>query len=321
MSGGGENHWQITRPALASLFSITGLLFLALGASWLWAYGTTLHHMEIRWSYDPQYSHGYLVPVFALFLLWHRRDCCAKFTLQGSAWGLAVVLAGVGLRLAGTSFYVSSLEALSLLICLFGIFVLLGGWNALRWAWPALAFLVFMVPLPYRIERFLAQPMQRLATLASAYLLEVLGMQATAEGNIIWVRDNIRLGVVEACGGLSMLLSFIALATAFAIVIRRPLLDKALLLASAIPVALLANVVRITLTAVLYEVTGGRFALVFFHDLAGWFMMFLALGMLWAELELLSRLLVEVEHEEAVPRTLNVPAAVRRGSVPASLLP
>jgi exosortase len=280
--------------------------------------------MEIRWSYDPQYSHGYLVPVFALFLLWHRRDYCAKYPLQGNLWGLPLVLAGVGLRLAGSYFYVSSLEALSLLVCLFGICVLLGGWNAVRWSWPALAFLVFMIPLPYRVERFLAHPMQRLATLASTFFLEILGFQATAEGNVIWVNEESRIGVVEACGGLTMLLSFVALAVAFAIVLRRPLLDKILLIASAIPIALFANVVRITLTAVLHEVSGDRFALVFFHDLAGWFMMFLALGMLWLELQLLSHLLVEPKG--AVPLTPSLPAAVRpvparQGSFPASSVP
>jgi exosortase len=264
--------------------------------------------MEIRWSYDPQYSHGYLVPVFALFLLWHRRASFARLSFQGTSWGLVVLLAGVGLRLAGSYFYVSSLAGISLLVCLFGIVLLLGGWNAVRWSWPALAFLVFMIPLPYRLERFLAHPLQRLACRASTACLEVLGFAATAEGNIIWVDDEVRIGVVEACGGLSMLLSFFALAVAFALVLRRPLLDKVVLIASAIPIALLANVARITLTAVLHEVVGGRAAFVFFHDLAGWFMMLLALGMLWLELYLLSCLLLEPKEPAPVP--LGVPAAV-----------
>ena len=310
MSIGLENSSPPSRSAPAARwFSISRLLFVALGASCLWAYWPTLHHMEIRWSSDSQYSHGYLVPFFALFLLWHRRDYRAKLSFQGTPWGLAVVVAGVGLRLTGIYFYISSLEALSFLVCLFGVCLLLGGWDAIRWSWPALAFLVFMIPLPVRIERLLAHPLQRLATLASTGCLEILGFRATAQGNIILVNDQVRIGVVEACGGLTMLLSFFALAVAFALVIRRPLLDKAVLIASAVPIALLANVVRITLTAILHEWIGGQAALVFFHDLAGWFMMLLALGMLWLELQVLSRLLVEPR--EPAPSPLSVPAAVR----------
>ncbi len=292
MSDGGRSE-PLQPTARERWFSISRLLSLILGASCLWAYWPALSALADRWSYDPQYSHGYLVPFFALFLLWHRQAAFRDCSFQGNPWGLALVLAGVALRLAGDSFYVASLEAISLLVCLFGICVLLGGWNAVRWAWPALTFLLFMVPLPFRIERALAQPMQRLATLASTCCLEILGFRATAEGNIIWVNDTIRLGVVEACGGLSMLLSFFALAFAFALVLRRSLLEKALIVVSAIPIALLANVARITLTAVLYELVGGRLALVFFHDLAGWFMMLLALVMLWLELQILSRLFGE----------------------------
>jgi exosortase len=277
------------------------LTAVALGAGCLFVYWPTLCAMAERWSSDPQYSHGYLVPVFALFLLWHRRPQNATGHFRGTPWGLLVVVAGLGLRLVGTYFYLPWVEAVSLLPCLAGICLLLGGWNALRWSWPAVAFLVFMLPLPYQVELALAHPLRRLATRGSTFALEVLGFHATAEGNVIWLNDDTRLGVVEACGGLSMLLTFFALAVAFALVLRRPLLDKVLIVASALPIALLANVLRITLTGALHETAGSEVAFVFFHDLAGWFMMFLALGLLWLELQVLSRLLVEPEAAAPVP--------------------
>ena len=255
--------------------------------------------MAERWRHEPQYSHGYLVPVFALFLLWHRRRHSIGEPVDGSSWALAVgvalVLFGGGLQLCGTYFYFSWLEALSLLPCVFGIALLLGGWSGLRWSWPALAFLAFMLPLPYQAERALAHTLQGLATVAGTFCLETLGFRALAEGNIIWVNDEIRLGVAEACGGLSMLVTFFALAAAFALVIRRPLLDKVLLLASAVPIALLANLIRITVTGALQVLAGSNAARIFYHDAAGWFMMLLALGMMWLELWLLSHLLVEPE--------------------------
>jgi exosortase len=261
--------------------------------------------MVDRWTHDPQYSHGYLVPLFALFFLWHRRQLCPAWPWQGSPWGLVLVLAGACLHLVGTCFYFGWLEGLSLLPCLFGVCLLLGGRSALRWAWPALAFLVFMLPLPFQVERLLAQPLQRVATLASTFCLEILGFRASAEGNIIWLNDEIRLGVIAACGGLSMLLTFLALAVAFALVVRRPLLDRILLLASAIPIALLANVVRITLTGVLRVQAGSKAAEIFYHDLAGWFMMLLALGLIWLELKVLSWLLVESEAVGSAPVRLS----------------
>ncbi len=271
-------------------------------ASFLWAYWPTLRDLAGRWSDDPQYSHGYLVPLFALFLLWRRRAMIAAFPAPhplsprgrgwGTPWGLALLTAAVGVQLAGAYLSIPWLEEISLFPALFGICLLLGGGNAVRWAWPAIAFLLFMIPLPFQVERLLAQPLQRVATVASTWSLEVLGFRATSEGNIIWINDDTRIGVVEACGGLSMLLAFFALAVAFALVLRRPLLDKLLLVASAIPIALLANVARITLTGVLHEMTGSEAAHVFFHDLAGWFMMLLALALLWLELLVLSRLLV-----------------------------
>src|SRR5262249_62350781 len=99
-----------------------------------------------------------------------------------------------------------------------------------------------------------------------------------------------RLGVVGACGGLRMLIVFFALATAVALVVRRPLLDRGLIVASALPIAVISNVVRITATAIVHDQLGSKVGEAF-HDLAGWLMMPLALGMLWLELQLLPRLL------------------------------
>jgi exosortase len=204
---------------------------------------------------------------------------------------VAVLLFGALLRFAGAYIYFESLEALSLIVCLAGLVIFLGGGNALRWAWPALAFLIFMIPLPFRIERALALPLQRLATKASTYALQTLGLPALAEGNVIHLHEA-RLGIAEACNGLGMLVSFVALATAVAIVINRPVLDKVLVILSSIPIALAVNILRITCTGILYETVGAEWADLFFHDLAGYLMPLAALAFLGIELKILSCLLV-----------------------------
>jgi exosortase len=263
-----------------------------LGIGLLWAYWPTLREMVERWSTDPRYAHGYLVPAFALALLWLRRDRLEAFAPRPSWGGLALIGAAFALRLAGAYYYVGWFEAASLLPALAGLCVLVWGWQSLRWSWPAIAFLVFMLPLPFRLEGALAYPLQRIATKASTYGLQTLGFPALAEGNVIHL-DDVAIGVVEACSGLSMLFTFFAMATGVVLVIRRPWLDKLLIVASAIPIALIVNVMRITVTGVLHETVGSRVANLVFHDLAGWLMMPMALGLLWLELELLARLLVE----------------------------
>jgi exosortase/archaeosortase family protein len=122
---------------------------------------------------------------------------------------------------------------------------------------------------------------------------------AYADGYVIHLNDA-RIGVVEACSGLSMLMTFTALATAAALVMRRPLLDKLVLVVSSIPVALAANILRITVTAILHDTVGGRAAEAFYHDLAGWLMIPAALGLYWLEVWVFSRIVVETRLE-AVP--------------------
>ena len=267
-----------------------------LGIALLWGYWPVLATEVERWTTDPKYSHGYFVPLFSAWLLWsrfrRRAGAVAANPWVGSWWGLLPVLVGVGLHTCGEYYFIDWLSELAFLPALAGLCWCIGGWRLLRLAGPSIGFLAFMLPLPYRIEVALANPLQRLATVASTYLLQTLGVTAFSEGNIIVLNHGV-IGVVEACSGLGMLVTFFALATAVAIVLKRPLLDRILVVASAVPIAVLANIIRITATGILFETLGDRVALVVYHDLAGWLMMPLALVLIGGGLLILSRLLVE----------------------------
>src|SRR5207237_1717083 len=102
--------------------------------------------MAHRWSVDPEYSHGFLVPVLALYLLWFRRHLFLPESWRPSWWSLAPLLCGIGMYLGGTYFYLGWIEQCSLPVVLAGICLVLGGKKSLQWAWPALAFLFFMIP-------------------------------------------------------------------------------------------------------------------------------------------------------------------------------
>lgn len=264
---------------------------LLLGALLVWSYWPTFTVMQNRWSTDPRYAHGYLVPLFSLVLLWLRRERLANLTPRSTWGGLVLIVIALALRLAGTYIYIGWVEAFSLLPALAGYCVLARGWPSLRWAGPSIAFLIFMVPLPYRVEGALASPLQRMATNMSTYALQTLDFPAAAEGNVIRLEHG-ELGVVEACSGLSMLFTFFAMTFGLAMVIRRPWLDKVAIITSAIPIALLVNSIRITTTGVCHELGSGWMVDHVIHDLAGWLMMPMAMGLLWLEVQILSHLLV-----------------------------
>jgi exosortase len=293
--------------ALASKFQ--WLLGALLAVITCWAYWPIWTRMMDQWS-SPQYSHGYLVPLFAIALLWLRRQGLQTSSLRASWWGLALVVLGVLLYLAGGRIYFEWFEYISLLPLLAGVALLLGGLGALRWSWPAIGFLIFMIPLPFRVETALINPLRTIATQSSTYVLQTLGLPALAEGNVIRINEA-KIGVVEACSGLSMLMVFFALSTAVAFLCRRDLWEKIVVLLSAVPIALLSNVIRITITSVLH-VNASKQAADVFHDVAGWLMMPLALGFLWLELWLMGRLFLE---RESAKDSLPVMGAVNRRSL------
>ena len=269
---------------------ISALLVASL-ATVVWAYWTTLKDVAERWTTDPQYSHGFLVPLFSAYLLWTRRGMLVAAELTPRWWGAGIVALAVALRLIGHFFYQPWLDAGSLLICLAGIAAAAGGRCVLVWSGPAILFLIFMLPLPYGVQSILGGALQRVATVISTYTLQTIGVPALSEGNVILLSET-KLGVVEACNGVSMLITFFALAAAVAILVPRSRVEKIVIVASAIPIAVLANVTRITVTGLLYEASRSDLARIVFHDLAGWLMMPLALGMLLVELFILSRSIV-----------------------------
>ena len=131
-------------------------------------------------------------------------------------------------------------------------------------------------------------------------ILQTFGLPAQAEGNVINLED-VKIGVVEACNGLGMLMMFFAYATAVAMVIRRPLLDRVIIVLSAAPIAMIANILRIATTGLLHAFSTRAIADHVYHDLAGYLMMPMALAMFGAELFVLSKLFREIDDDVATP--------------------
>lgn len=249
---------------------------------------------------NPDYAHGFFVPFFSLYLLWYRKDMLPAVPQRGSWWGLAFFAIWALIRWVGVYFHYDWFEPFSIVPCLTAITLFIGGWQVLLWAWPALVFLFFIVPLPGLLATFLSDPLQRIGTVISVFLIQTLNIPALAQGNTIVLRDAQPLEVAQACSGIKMLMLFFTLCVGAAFLMRKPVWERILIVISAPPIAVIANVFRITLTAVLYEIAhqwptiiSTETAEKVFHDFAGLLMMPLALLLLWGEMTLISKLMIQ----------------------------
>ncbi len=270
----------------------------------VFVYWNTLTIAAGNWN-SPQYSHGYLVPLFAAILLWFRREPLEEPDVSARWAGVGLLSAGLLMRLAAASVHMVIPDMVSFLPSLAGVFLLVGGWSTVRWAFPVVAFLFFMFPLPDVLERGLLTPLQEFATICSNFLLQTLGMSAYREGNRILLGD-LQMGVVDACSGLRMLTIFMALACAISLVTVRPWWEKLIIILSSLPIALFVNIIRITVTGILHRTVGSEIANAVFHDLAGWVMMPMALGLLYLELQMMSLLLIDDEEDDYADAAMDV---------------
>ena len=256
------------------------------------------------WS-EGLYSHGWIVPLFAVALLWLRWEPFKPVPTSERWIGLLLLAIGLSARLFAAKYAFIPIDRISFIPAIFGAFMLVGGFSAIRWAWPALAFLVFMFPLPSAVEVSVLGRLQRLASITSTFVLQTLGVAAFRQGNLISIPGmETPLTVADACSGLRMATIFGALAVAMVFIIERPWWDKFVILLSAIPIALIVNIVRITVTGLLYMMAGPNNIAVqkICHDYAGLvIMMPLALALLWLELQVLERLTVPVDSVQLRP--------------------
>jgi exosortase len=285
-----------------------------------WAYAPNLRDLSTTWSEDPNYSHGYLVVPIALFILWRRlserpwepsRDAVAT-----PWWGWVLLAAILALRVVAYEGGFRWVETATLLPAVGCLVWTCGGWPLLHRAWPAIVFLIFMLPLPELINARIALPLQWIATSGSYILLQLSGFWAIQEGNVILLRTPFGmrpLDVALACNGLRMLMCMAATVTATVVLIPLPNWKRIILLLSAVPIALVSNMIRIVATGWCYYYIQGDRAHEWAHDISGWLMMPLALVLVGLELGILSWLVPEVTEDEAEERKPIVPLLTDRG--------
>jgi exosortase len=242
-------------------------------------YFSIVLHLVAQWSSDPNFSHGFLVPLFSAFVLWQKRRQFAWLPLAPTWWGLPILLFAMLLLVAGSLGSELFLARTSLLFLIASLVVLFAGWEYFRCALFPWAFLFLMFPIPAILFNQITLPLQALASGIAAFLLPLAGVPVMREGNIIHL-PKMSLEVAEACSGIRSLLSLVTLATIYGYFREsRTMLRVAIIFAS-VPIAILANSFRILGTGVLVQYWNPDLAEGFFHSLSGVFIFLFCLLML-----------------------------------------
>jgi exosortase len=267
-----------------------GAILLTFG----WAYWPTLVKLVSAWNREPDYSHGFLVLPAAILFLWIRSDRFPGWPGKLAWSALILIAASIVVRMLGARYYVDALDGWSLIIWLAGVVWFFGGGRVLRWSLPSIAFLWFMVPLPFGLEHYLKWPLQRISTEISAWCLQFLGQPAFATGNVIDL-DGQPLLVAEACSGLRIFMGIAAVAFACLILFQRSWWEKLLIVLAILPISLVANSTRVVITGLLYQLVSSDAGQAFSHNVAGYVMILYALALFLLVLWYLGKLFQEVE--------------------------
>ena len=241
-------------------------LLLALLAT---LYGSVFRHLTSQWVHDPNFSHGFFVPAFSLFLLWDQRSALASLRAESAWTGLWLLLPGLACLVVGTLGAELFLSRVSVVPVLGGLTALFLGWRFLRTAAFPWLFLLLMIPLPALVLNQITFPLQIFASRIAANLLPVLGVPVLREGNVIHL-PAMALEVAEACSGIRSLMSLVTLAVMYGYILEKRWAFRALLALAAVPIAVAANSLRIVGTGLLVQYWDPEKAEGFFHTFSGW---------------------------------------------------
>lgn len=242
-----------------------------------------------RWTTQEEYSHGFLIPVVAAWLLWTRRHALLA-SIGRPAWsGSILILLAMVMHLTGTLSAIFILSQLAFIVALFGITLAVGGFSLLRTAFVPLGFLIFAIPLPYFIDANLSLQLQLISSQLGVFFIRLFQIPVYLDGNVIDL-GTYKLQVVDACSGLRYLFPLVSLSFLAAYLFHAPMWQRALLLFSSIPITIVMNGFRIGMVGVTVDRWGPRMAEGVLHFFEGWIIFVASALLLTVEVYLLARL-------------------------------
>ena len=267
--------WETEPDGSVPLWELGVLGLLVVGL-----YFSVLGHLLAQWWNDPNFSHGFFVPLFSVFVVWQERARLNRLTPKPSWSGLGIVAFGMCTLIVGQMGAELFLARTSLIIVLAGLIVLFYGWiifRALLFPW---AFLFLMVPTPAIVLNQITFPLQLLASRVSAAILPIFGVPILREGNVI-ILPSRTLEVAEACSGIRSLMSLITLSIIYGYLLEKRLWVRYVLAIAAIPIAVAANSVRIIGTGLLVQYWNPEIADGYYHTSWGWLIFVISLILLY----------------------------------------
>jgi exosortase len=278
---------------------------LVIAVLFYWLYHSEIEQIVRRWLTDSSWSHGFLIPLFSLYFINQHKKEILSLRPKPSWLGLFFLVCCILFYpLNIVHFQYGYFRPLGMLAALGAVVLFLGGFRLARYLWLPVGFLVFAVPLPQRYYVAITMPMRHLAARVAAGLLSLVGgLEANATGVVIDVvykgqRLEPGLNVAEACSGMRLLMAFMALGVAMAYLHYRPIWQRLVLLGSTVPIAILCNIVRVTVTGFIYVLVDPKYAQGIYHDFLGLAMLPLAFGFYGALAWFTSSLFVEETQAE-----------------------
>ena len=258
-------------------------------AAVVWLYGDVLSSLVRQWASDDNYSHGFFIIPLAIYCGWQRRDLLSRTPAQPHAAGLVLILIGLLTFAAGSLAAELFLTRLSIVVVAAGTILFLWGPAHLRLLAFPLALLPLMIPLPALIFNQIAFPLQLVASRLGETTLAAAGIPVLRDGNVLEL-PNITLAVAEACSGIRSLISLITLAIVLAYFTERRPMGRAVIILSAVPIAIVANAFRVAGTGFTSHWLGPRLAEGFFHGFSGWLVFAVAFAGLLATQRVVRRI-------------------------------
>ena len=265
--------WSFQRADFAWASLIIGVLVAAV-------YYHVLAKLVADWWQIPDFSHGFLVPVFAAYMVWVKRKTLLATKIAPTWSGIVVVILGLVVLLLGVYGAELFLSRVSLVILLTGLVLSFGGWHLLKELRFALLVLLLAIPIPAIIFNEITLPLQTLAAKLASALLPLFGVPVLREGNVIEL-PAMKLEVAEACSGIRSLMSLLTFSIFYGYFLERSALRRTVLALASIPIAIAANAVRILGTGLCVQYWDPEKALGFFHEFSGWVMFLVSLGCLF----------------------------------------
>ena len=267
-----KNAWVLLSPNLAWRSVLIGMLLIAV-------YWRVLGKLVTDWWRIPDFSHGFLVPTFAVYLVWANRKVLHETRIVPNWTGIAVIALALLVLLLGVYGAELFLSRISLVILLSGLALSFGGWQLLKVLRFPLLVLILAIPIPDIIFNEITLPLQMLASKLASALLSIFGVPVLREGNVIQL-SAMKLEVAEACSGIRSLVSLFTLAIFYGYFLEKSFVRRAILALASIPIAIAANAVRIFGSGLCVQYWDPDKAIGFFHEFSGWVIFLVSLGCL-----------------------------------------